>query len=347
MLQVPVRSVRVQNINHKEQMHLMIFICVSQYLRPCYSSVDKQNKSKYSSHASFLSLYNRNLPTMAPFASILHEFHGFVDLNNHGVTLLEQGQYLYATEAFIDALATIKYTLSLLEDEDSETLSSSASDDSSIMTNVNSRVQKALSRTLQPMNDDTDTNECERSSADLTLRVLTHSVQGIEATNPNSDLSDQNEVVLIQIDVDDPSEYSSALEIALDVNSAVILHNMGVATLCMACRGSNCTSTSIESIRKLFLRAINYLELSQRLLQDNADTNNVNGINAHIDLQVYNGILQTESIVLQSLIAVQQALGHDADAPTERLSDLLQMRREMEARISLVFHVQSLNAAAA
>lgn len=235
---------------------------------------------------------------------------------------------------------------------------------------------------------------------------------------------------LIRSELGDPNDYFSVLDVSLDIESAIILYNLGIANVCLAVasntssqqqqqcastamidpslqyvssvvasfedtmvltsHSSSATSASLcegvaaasissttssgtnNSVHAILSRASRYFKLSQSILQDLTDTNDLTNVLLgseddeednedhtnidNLDLALYNCMVQTETIVLRNMMWVEDILSthysndHDCsndddddsmnystanEIMSERMENLLELRYELEARTLL------------
>jgi tetratricopeptide (TPR) repeat protein len=264
----------------------------------------------------------------------IHEYRGLVALNNLGVTLLEQGQYEEAKETFGDAISVLKSALRIIElaeDGEDVSLPYGAGD-------ADLKIQRAVLRSLSK-----DNRKGIKHLAGSTIFAVCQSVQGAaSAPVPNLQHASENMpniVFPIRMEVDGYLEACfSGSEV--DFESAILLHNLGISYLCIG-------RLSPEGANNNYIKTAAHLHrLAQTLLQRLTATFG----DLTFDIELFDGYLRIESIVIHTLITLTLAQDKDStrlDQYKHRSSWLMQMSNELTSKLNLLCRSNGPAAAAA
>ena len=231
---------------------------------------------------------------MAASNSILRKFKASVGLNNHGVTLLFMGRYSSARETFKDALLLTQQLVAQPSrgPEDLPPIKESSSD--------HMRLQQAYLKTLC-----TATDCCPSNPLIAEVRIHTHKIQGkptlddflttsdVPMANGDTSKEEHGKPIFygIRLETADCEPQESALEVV----SAVILFNMAVAILLVSkALDIDEYNRNGEVHMRLAARALRLMSTAQSLLELS--------IGSSRDVLAYSGLLQTEDIVLSTLL---------------------------------------------
>ena len=195
------------------------------------------------------------------------------------------------------------------------------------------------------------------NESNLALYVVTYSsIYGVEENGSENETlmsPSLNEVYIIRTEADDPFDNDFAiLESLLDIKTAMIMYNLGVANMFIASNfGSG--EESRCAVKTLMSRTEQLFKLSHSLLRDMVEGNVFIPISDDnfdssccIYIGMYKGAIITEVIVLRSLLLIQMFLDIDCHTQLLRLQELLQTIEFME-KSSYIFDPILLNAPAA
>lgn len=296
---------------------------------------------------------------------ISHLFHGIATINNHGISLMKQRNHVDAKKTFQDALSLIKQTVNTMEFALSD--EEDIQDFSEVSKFLEDKVQVASNRMYHShqTKQEKNVNGYHATNEDpVALHVVTYSalygVEENELGNGNDATNGLKEFYVIRTEVDDPIDNDiSILESLLDIMTAMIMYNMGVANLLMACQVG--TGEDLEesrcAVKTLLTRTLQIFKLSHSLLRDMVDmtgsstfgediTSSLNSSSCCIYIGMYKGAVIAEVIVLRTLMMIQMFLDVDCHTELHRLHELLQTIHHME-KSCYIFDPILLNAPAA
>jgi hypothetical protein len=223
-----------------------------------------------------------------PLASSLARTHrALIVLNMHGATLLAQKRYAEARDTFADAIIVAKAAEQISCNSSAEVVHSAA-------LWMESKVQKALVRTLS-----TAPEVLVESTTELQIRILTFSLCGAFHIAPPTFHSRQ--VYVIHMDTGNDSD---ADDDSLNLISCIVLMNMALAYFCLS-RVPGSERNSLQG------KAVQLFKLAQTLVQRLGRDFIEQG---ETDTMVLSGFLQIESIIMHGLILVLCGLGKDGEA---------------------------------
>jgi hypothetical protein len=202
---------------------------------------------------------------------VLYQLHGIATLNNHGIVLMKHEKYLDAKETFQDALTVVKQTVNTFDTITAGHENLIAEEIAATAKYLDDKIQLAQNRVYrinQRHHDDRNDVTClVPNILSLSVRVLNYSLTSGFEHDPSetNQLASMGQIFLFRIEVNELVENDLTIfESILDIKTAMILFNMGVANMFTACNdlssfsaeGTMMTSSRNDMKRFLFDRNI-------------------------------------------------------------------------------------------
>lgn len=287
------------------------------------------------------------------FHTIANHYRGLLALNTLGVKLLELGQFLQAKDTFSEAILEIKAALGFIDKADRTTSNCAPCHEKvELADRISQKVKVAEQAASVPFKE---TGKCNA------VEALTQSAYGTtKITIPNwKDCGTTlcSKVFPIRLEVlslEASPRQGFLLKTHLDLESAVILHNMYVqarsrspshaycprgVSLILVAKQSSPVHQRGELINGAYVFRLSHTIL--RTLEEDSSS--------RTDVELMNTVFQIESVVLVSMIPVLRTLGQEKEAEDyyHRLSFVMSVLDDFKRRVQALFERVSSSAAAA